>query len=389
MAAGFSNQPRVAIFQGIIPVPIGTWINNYVPVIGGGWSFGDSAWPIDFAFKKDAVTAQIIALKGTVFGPTVKQTTFEIGDFSKGNLATSLNCIYNGSQILSMFPNSAPAHYPSTFAYGLQLGTNIVHGIFNGLDYPAYNAAAFPGPGFNNGSQLGANKVIYGTNDIVTLVTDKLLSWSFGGNVAQTWDFPLRGIFPTNLGKLGVDPATNSTWATVGGSGAIANLCRPDFGGLGFLEFFTLTWDNPVINGYVSFDFNISNTSATPYGWLTTELNNGSSNRSVTINGTLYTSYMILTSLDGTKWWLLNIIPTDADSAGWQGSIGTVTAKFFPNGQLVLHHNSGSKDALIFASVQESALFKMLPVFPPVSLPSPPPDNEGSILPFREVNAKT
>lgn len=395
MTAGFSTSPRTAVFQGIIDVPIATWLDTYVPV-NTGWSFGTSMWPVDYGWRKDPVTDAAVALKGTVFGEAIKQTSFAYGDFTAGIGGISAprgNCIYNNGRLRGFYKNdSLPVATANTFDYGITLGSNVVQPTFSGVNYPSITGARIPGNSFTDGSQLGASGIIYSMNDVNTLVDDYLLSWANGGGVVNGnplgFKFPLRGLFPTDLALLCPDNFGNN-WATVGGSGSNGRLlCLCDFSVPGNLAFFTLTWDNATLDTYLQSDFGSANvTRATPFGWLSCTINNSTASRPVTINGTLYTSYMILTSFDATKYWLLNIRGLDGNGQNWQSNIGTVQACIFPSGTMLIH--STHQDAIINASVQTSSIFKQLPVFPPVALPSPPADTEIPLTSFREINANS
>lgn len=379
----------MAVFQGVIPVPIASWITTYTPIVTG-WSFGLAAWPVEYGWREDAVTRRALALKGTLFDPTFKQTAFSLGDFTAGIAANKGNVIYNKGCIQGFYVNDNGINsVANTYRYSMTPGAALTNALFSGVTYGSITGALFPGQSFKGGSQLGANNVVYAMNDFQTLVLDYLCSWDFGGGMAYGrpsppgFEFPLRSAFPTDLGYLQADPAGNN-WATVGGSGAgTKRLALCNFAGTGNLDFYELTWDNATIDGYVTALFNASGTRPTPFGWLTVVMNNTTSNKPVTIGGKTYTSYMILTSLDGTKWWLMNIIGQDANGANWQGNIGTASACIFPNGQMVIHHNA--QDAIVLASLNVGTVAYQLPVYPPMKIPNPPPDTEVSILPFEAV----
>lgn len=388
MTATFTTSPRVAVFQGIIPVPIATYLNAFTPS-HTGWSFGNSPWPVEFAWRKHATTGAALALKGTVFGGASKTTTFAMGDFTAGVPGANGNCIYNQNQLKSFYANATIDNFANIYSYGLNLGTPLVAGIFSGVTIGTITGARIPGNSFTDGCQIGAGNVIYSMNDFDTLVTDFIMTWPGGITVTNgPMTFPLRGLFPTDLNMLVAD--TNGiNWATVGGSGSNGRLlARCDFTGAGNLDFYTLTWDNPTLSGYLVTNFNsVNSTRPTPFGWLSVLINNGTASQPVTIDGKLYTSYMILTSFDGTKYWLLDIQGQDANGQNWQGNIGTAQAVIMPDGMMLIHQTN--QDAIVLQSVISTALFKMLPVFPPVSLPSPPPDTELALTLFREENAKT
>jgi hypothetical protein len=394
VTASFSDSARAVAFQGIIPVPIANYINNFIPAIAG-WQFGVSPWPLAYWWAKNAVNEQAVALVGSVFGPTAhKQTDFAIGNFASGFSGLGAergNCIYDRGAIKGFFKNdSLPVATANTFNFGLNLGTNLSLPSFSGTNYPAITGARIPGNSFNSGSQLGALGYVYSMNDVNTLLDDYLLTYTGGSAVANGnpagFKFPLRGLFPTDLNMLAVDPAGRN-WATVGGSGSngrLLALC--DFTAPGVLSFFIPTWDNATLNGYLQGDFSSQATRPTPFGWLTAMTNNSTSARPVTIGGKLYNSYMILTSFDCLKYWLLNIIPQDAISQTWQGTVGTVGACIMPSGQMLIH--STNQDAIINTSGLSQNFALQLPVYPPMNIPSPPPDEVVPILPY-EANTKS
>jgi len=388
VVAAFTDASINVAFQGIIPVPIAQYITNFVPAIGG-WSFGTSPWPIAYWWAKNNVTEQAVALVGSVFGPVAhKQTDFVIGNFASGfsGLGASRgNVMFTNNRIRGFYRNALNNVTANTYDFPLTLGTPLNIGSFSGLNYPSVVGARIPGNSFTDGSQLGAQGSIYSMNDFDTLLHDYLLTYPLGGGVVDGhpggFEFPLRGLFPTDLQLLAVDPF-NQNWATVGGSGSGTRLlARCSFTPPGVLNFFSMTWDNAQLSTYMQSDFTSTNvTRATPFGWLSVMLNNSTSSRPLTHNGKTYTSYMILTSFDGTKWWLLEVFPQDAVSAAWQGTIGSAQAAILPSGQMLIHNTS--QDAIINTSGLSVNFARQLPVYPPMDIPTPPPEEVVPIMPY-------
>jgi len=388
VVASFTDSAKSVSFKGIVQVPIAQYITNFIPAVGG-WQFGTSPWPIAYWWAKNNVTEQAVALVGSVFGPLPhKQTDFVIGNFASGfsGLGASRgNCIFTNGRIRGFYRDALNNITANTYDFPLTLGTPLTLASFTGTNYPAVVGARIPGNSFTDGSQLGALGSIYSMNDFDTLLHDYLLTYPLGGGVVDGhpfgFEFPLRGLFPTDLGMLCPDNV-GQNWATVGGSGSNGRLlARCNFTAPGLLNFFTPTWDNAQLNTYMQADFPSSvSTRATPFGWLTVMTNNSTSSRPLTFQGKTYTSYMILTSFDASWWTLIEIIPQDAVSLNWQGTVGTVQACIMPSGQMLLH--STQQDAIINTSGLSVNFARQLPVYPPMDIPSPPPEEVVPVMPY-------
>jgi len=389
VTAAFTDTNTSVVFQGVIPVPIGLWLNGYTPS-NSGWLFGSSPWPIEFTGRRVTATQAFLGVKGSIFDPVNFATSFSLGTVAGGTIANNINVIYDNGQLRGFYQNANIPNTPTVFSYGITKGIPLVNPVWSGVEFGAITGSRVPGNGFKDGCQLGAGHVIYSEYDKTTLVESPLLVFnpdnSVNGSYPGGFEFPLRGAFPTDLQQLCVSP-TGQNWATVGGSGSSGRVFAScDFSAPGFLGFKIATWDIPAVDAIMQTEIHSDKTRPTPFGWLSCI---GGASQPVTIGGITYTSYMILTSADGSKYWLLNILPQDAFGANWQNSIGTTNAVMFPSGQMLIHRNNVTQDAIILTSLVLNSIFKMLPVFPPVSLPNPPPDTEIPLTLFREENAKT
>ena len=99
------------------------------------------------------------------------------------------------------------------------------------------------------------------------------------------------------------------------------------------------------------------------------------------IDGIIMNGFAVLIAGDFSYYRIIQIIPTDAESIGWNTAIGLVTGKFDKSGHLWF--KKGNFSNFLFVSIGVAPVFKYLPIFPPAYLPSPPPDFELPLTLYR------
>lgn len=127
---------------------------------------------------------------------------------------------------------------------------------------------------------------------------------------------------------------------------------------------------NPIassidLNAYIN-DVGTASPSACYGGWLWMNKNN------LTVAGKTLTGFGIWVAPDFSSYYLLEIVPIDAYASTWNSGVGTVFGKWDDTGALWLKSSNNFTD--IFVSVPPSSV--VVPISPPVKIPTPPPDTQ-------------
>ena len=388
--ASTTSGPRVAQYQGTIQVPLRTLTNTLVPS-APNWSFGYSPWPVEWSAYLNGAGGTMKAICGNVFDLKNIATSFNIGDKSGGFRNDSQNnVIYNLGQLRGFNWNGGTIsnQKPNTFNYGFTLGNALTVPNFSCVEWTAFNSGGTPGSQIFDGvgCQLGAGDIVWSSQQQAPIITTKLaLYMDKTNNVGLSgFQFPDQSLFGISFNQICVSPL-GENWVKLGGSGSAGrNLGRCNLLG-NTVDYISLTWDDAAVNTQMLSNW-ATDAQIRPsvFGWLTV-LNDVS----VTFQGRTYQGFMTITSADGTKWWFLEIIPMDAGAINWQGSSGSGYACLTPDGSL-FYHQVRSDNVVLVSGANNGGLTnfaKLLPVYPPISLPDPPPDTENPILPYRETGA--
>lgn len=369
--------------MGVLDVPLRTFTAAFVPS-EASWLFARTLTPIQYSSYVDLTAGIYTGLYGAVFDLAHVSTSFSYG--LKGPFRDDSYTVphYVQGRIRGYISKPGLDSFANWYDLPITLGTNQVRALSTVQDgqgsdgTPAASCIA---------SSLGANNTVYTSQQVIPVLSTKYayaLTPGLGSS-RLGFQFPDQALFNTNFSVLNPD-VFGQNWCLMGGTAVPAppNLANVFFS-LNQVRYYDVTWDNVSVNTELTFNQNFSTRSMpTPFGWLYTELTN-----TVTVQGKNYTGFMILTSHDGTKWWLINIIPTDANSTQWNFAVGSARAQFLPTGEMLFHHNHFDNVVLISTSLGNlSNLFKQLPVYPPVDLPKPPADTEAQLLSYRSQSAK-
>jgi hypothetical protein len=115
------------------------------------------------------------------------------------------------------------------------------------------------------------------------------------------------------------------------------------------LSFAAITWDDAIINTYMQSQFDFIDSTVTPFGFLTFQF---VAVPAVIAGRTFIRQPLVLTSYDGLRYWVINLVPGDADAAlaaPIGNGVGAArTGHITPDGTFWFQ-NSVSNSALIFS----------------------------------------
>lgn len=370
MSAAYTTQNRTAVLQGIINVPLKTVISGYARGVnfslGNMWPaacFGSNGgssdnWRFPSRAGADAFTLNPAQI-----------TTFMLGNADTASLGqTNLQASFLGNKLAGVAGNFAGP--------GFQQGAT---------QFALYSAPADPGVGWtrndfpqipilahSNASPLAwqwGNAAFFG-------------SYGVGRSYPHGFDWSVVFCDPATLVVNNFDPAVTGTplagFSFVGCIPAIASdgvdyfanndgntlwaVLATDYQTIA--TNYKLTWDNATIdNAMKAGGLAWASAISSAFGWLTYP------GAALTIGGTTYTRYGILTSRGGLRYWIINAEPQDAAATtAWFTGDGSATLHIDPFG--VFWFSAQNKSAgNIFASI---GLFvpRVLPLnIPPTRLP--------------------
>lgn len=368
---------KLCTYAGLFGLYIRTYTTTYVSP-SGGWSFDPNCLlPQDFC-AYDSGALNPVGMQGNIFDLVAGTTNYKVGDVTAHNAGANYGKLQpnNKGRLQGFLYASGAGQKPVWWMdFPFAFGTNFISPAFN------YNTVLTYGAGANTGSPNPA-----AGNNFLTVA-----GVYTSGNIGATGQNYLQ---MQSNGNLLVSPVGFSL-GFAGGDGFTATMPAPD--GLNYCAQSALIHQtdfvgidnsfNPIFqNPPGAYDLNAwlqANAfggillTITPLGWL---IFNQST---VTMDGANLSGFGVLIAPDFSRYWVIQIVPTDANSVGWNG--GTQPqGKFDRNGNLFFKPFNIS--ATIFVSTGIVDRFRNLPVFPPIALPAPPDDTETTLNLYRGIS---
>lgn len=371
-----SNLPNVP-YRGLRNLKLRTYTNTY-PFIEGTWNFeANTNQPMEF---QGYVSGGLpVGFQGNIFDLQTGITNFSFGQMIGSPSSDFGNVVYNGGRLYGFCFGSAGPRICYTFNQGITLGQNISQPVLNLSE------------GFTV-SQTATNTQIpnplIGSNFILT---DGLFC-SSSENIG-----PFTRFYDYKTGLVGARQPVLATFSPTD----TFDLAMP-FGGLDYIwknihtllpgnRLLVTNWPAPGVLYSTQFenppnsniDINaIINSDQQPLyitygGWLYLYKD------AVIIEGVSCVGYGVLIQPDYSSYELIRFIPVDAQAFTWTTLIGAAEGKIDQSGALWIHIQNHPSILFITAG----SIGRLLPVFPPVTIPPPIPDTEIPITPYRESGA--
>ncbi len=285
---------------------------------------------------------------GTLFDKTIGMTTYDLGTLTGldtsnkqffydmelgiflsaptvGNATSGASqAVYTTSNVFSQTGGTITQPYTKFTQFTMPIGAN--------TGFPATN---FGGPGF--GGRKGFWPHVYLGNAGIIYAYTNLLNYK-----CRFWAKPYSGAIDIQQNMLfnmtsakGMSAQliyNNSTWAVNCGTTVGNLLWNTDY--VTFHNEYNPIFESP--DGVFDVDTvmktitNINNYSTSPYGFFYANTS------IVSIGGVTFNGYGVLMQADGTRYWLLEIIPDDAFSSAWRTQGSAPTFKVDQNGYLFI-----------------------------------------------------
>lgn len=369
-----------AAYNGIRTIQIKTFTAAYVPVTSP-WVFqSNSLQPMEFAGKLGPFPAfGSIAFGGAVFDNVTGATSFSVGNLAApGFFSLDFGQVIWKDNILSGFSfGQALVSSFNTISYPLTLGVPLTATTFStGLTFNVPFAHVAPNAYAAATWITKDNELYFSYNTGPFPATDQAYGfWNLNASInnGTGYKYPYDSLNVLN----GVIPYNGANYVITGYLGGIGTqkIVATDF--RTYSTAFATHLTNPPASS-VDLDVLI-NAVATQVadacygGWLwmfDTVLTIGAR----TLNG-----YGIYVAPDFSSYQVLEIIPTDTTSAGWQGLLGTKVGKFDQSG--ILWMKAGGNASIVFKALPPTQ--QIVQTFPPIDLPSPPSDTELMLNAYR------
>jgi hypothetical protein len=371
---------RTAVYRGTLQMYIKTLTTTYVPVVNG-WNFGNAAWPMEaHGYIKDN---RPWGIKGNVFNED-GATPFQAGNISAGTLNDNVfgPIFYNAGRLLGFCEGKTLSLDINAFEYAFKTGTPLSLQNFsyqNLTNLPNVSNTGMYAP-FVKCLGIGRDNLLW--SGYVDSLINKTIA--FDGTRAFVQD-PL---FIVSNASVNYNPYLVLNWQGVNAmlaaiNGATARrITMTDFST--FMQFIDVSWDNATIDTAMksAIQSGVNRNGPSQFGWITT-LNT----TTATIDGKTLTGFLVLTAGDGSYYYVIEIIPTDTASKGWKGTASNGNTRFTADGTAIIRQSNSSTN--LFISTGFLSQYRYLPVYPPMTLPPPPPDSEIPLTKYREVGAKS
>lgn len=377
-------------FMGIRTLPLRTFTTTFSAINGAfAWN-ANALQPMEFAGKIliTGPTFQSVAFGCTVFDSATGSTRWTFGNMASGSFNNNFgNILWKRGNDVSGYLrgwiwNEANTQKPNNFSYPVTFGVPVSGGPFavsTLFQTPSTvnSAVPDPGAGSNSGNWYDSRGFIFTTwrDQLV----QKYMDWNGYGGITQ-------------LGSVVAQLSATKRFTVMVPYGEYDYVWCEDSTGPGTKIMMRTNWVNVAQNwtpqlavpaGGSSIDLTayINNplTSAPTacYGgflWL--------NKNTATIGNKVLNGFGIYVNPDFGFYYILEIIPTDANAANWNVGIGDVQGKWDDLGALWIKNVNSA--TTIFVTTPEQ--YKVKEIFPPTPLPSPPDDSE---IPVKMLRGET
>lgn len=358
-------------YAGLIPLHIHTYTQAYPSFGGGNWDFNNSAMsPMEFRGFIAGVPLKTLpsGFFARLIDLNTGYTTISAGDNTPGHLSPIFGEPCWQDDIIGGWAyGHITEKNPVTYSYSARLGNSYIAASFDtyaGLrlsktlpntqaPYP-YTNANWP---CANGGRAGSVEI--NLNPFNYVAKDSGIIGGFGFDIGTVGYIVQNAIGPYQSPIYG-------EWSFVQVENPVNladrhRLLYTDFLG-GTSSIYEVHLENPI-GASLNIDTLVTNygngvPSATDAGWLLI------SKLALTIGSVVCNGFAVLISPDYLQYFILQIIPHDAVSAGWQAMVGTFTAKIDRSGAVWMK-NSNIANTLF---VSAGNVLKQLPIFYPVPL---------------------
>lgn len=375
-----------ATFLGVLDLSLRTFTTTYVSLNAGGWGWMNCALqPIDFGINLDLANGAIPGFGCTVFDFVTGATKFSYGNTGAITATANSNGICwqrtngnNGRLSGWLFPPTQLQPYQ--FSDNVTLGVAKLNSPFSvaaHLILPtgvSNTAAPEPFVGSNyidvNGLNFGSYRVNLVPFSAYLNPASLQVTSGFAWNMAIGTNSEVNSAIPYNgMNYLFMRDST-------GGTPTATVYVTPDFRNL--QSSFVPGLANPPgasidLNAYIRAVATNSPTS-TYRGFLWLNKNPLTITGHATMNG-----FGILMTPDGSGYYLINFVPTDATAANWQTTAGDVQGKFDDTG--ILWVKQVVSPSVIFSTTPIPKY--AYPMYPPIGVPAPQNDSNIAIRSYR------
>jgi hypothetical protein len=362
-------------YAGLVTLKLRTYTTTY-PYFRGGWNFPvNSMHPMEFNGR--TLNQAPIGCNGSLFDVNTGITSFRYGNQVSGGFSGDFGgAVFDNNRLAGFsfgYPNKLQC---AIFNRGITLGNSVIDPTFNlGVGFSVLGGgmpASYAGSNFKTALGIYTSYLNGGTKEFACfdnqtnlIVNNLVMPGTYNASHGIYAIIPVNGVDYVWCTINSLLPGPRLTITTLPNRGVdyTPNLINPpgDFDA----------------NAYINTD--TPSPSITYQGWAwvfkTTQ----------TIDGETCVGGMILVAPNWSSYKIVRFIPVDSNAASWYNPIGTVYGKFDLNGALWLKNFNNSSTLFVTAG----SIVRMLPIFPPVALPPPPPDMEIPIKPFRESGAKS
>lgn len=369
-----------AAYQGIRAIQIKTFTTTYAPV-NGVWAWcGNALQPMEFVGRiGPAPGFGSVAFGGSVFDDLTGATTFSVGDLASPGGTFNNNFgsgVWVNNRLYGWSFGQAISPIAATFSYPLILGTNYSNPFF-GTGNTLATPSGSPNVYANSNYMLADGRLYTSyTTGGVPAVDQKYAKWTLDAAIDPGAAFIIPFTQDMTFGAL--VPYNGVNYITTGyfGIGLTKYVIATDLTS-GFSQQ-TMTIANPPA---CSIDLNaaINSQSGFTPGEPTYQGMLWVSDQTMTIGTKSFTGFGILVAPDFSAYQVIEIVPTDSQSANWTALLGDKMGKFDQHGILWL--KAAGNASIIFKALATPN--KIIQTYPPIWLPSPPDDTEIMLNAYR------
>jgi hypothetical protein len=371
-----STVEKTVFYAGLMTIAIKTYTTAY-PFKEAGWSFNPGS-PIPMEFHGYINNGNCVGLYARTIDVDAGYTTLKVGNTDSANLNSHFTTPgwFNG-QIGGWALNDVTTLRPILYQYPIKPGMpDLTLKNFSpksSLKLPiGVNNTGMPLPGF--GMNMPTANGYWASGAIIDLNPFIYLSKNSGlintADSAQI-DFNISNqhfVLNRSIPLVANDSGINGTTAFVicGNPSDLTDrqqLLATDFAAS--IVNYVLTFQNPAgvdIDNIMTQHGANGSTFPTPNGWLYID------KATITVAGKTLNGFAVYILPDYSYYWVVEIIPTDAGTIGWQNSIGDYDGRVDLNGALFM--KNANSDTTLFVSA--GSVLKQLPIFFPVPVPDRP-----------------
>lgn len=335
--------------------------------------------------RRTSSGSAMIGLSGTIFAADKPNTYFDIGptanpppgsNFFTGNGLSNVMCSYDGKYLAGAYTRgdieaaTRFGYYTYPIIMGVNYSADFQANQYGDRAYFVFNNSGVAyNPVLGTGFQF-ARPINYTTKQFLFVNPSSGVITHFNNVYSVT-----SGTEPT-MGPSIAEASWN--WCNVKGPAPNprVGIVKTMFAEGPSPAAFSVTWDNPAL------DTDLQNSTAdfataypSIYGFV-----NAMKGRSYTFEGRVINNPVIVTSPDGETYQVIEIVPLDATAATWANGAGEVRAMYDDQGSLWLKNVNNDR---VFTGA--GAVLLQLPIYPPISLPSPVRDLDNAMKTIRST----